>query len=40
MKLTENSMRVLERRYLRKDEYGRTIESPEEMLWRVAGRWL
>ncbi len=37
MKLTENSMRVLERRYLRKDEYGRTIESPEEMLWRVAG---
>lgn len=37
MKLTENSMCVLERRYLRKDEYGRTIESPEEMLWRVAG---
>lgn len=37
MRLSDNSMKVLERRYLRKDEYGRTIESPEEMLWRVAG---
>jgi len=36
MKLTENSMRVLERRYLRKDDLGRTIETPEDMLWRVA----
>jgi len=36
MKLSDNSMKVLERRYLRKDEYGRTIELPEDMLWRVA----
>jgi ribonucleoside-diphosphate reductase alpha chain len=34
--LTENSLRVLERRYLRKDKQGQVIETPEEMFHRVA----
>ena len=34
--LSENAIRVLERRYLRKDEQGRPIEKPEEMFRRVA----
>ncbi|MPZ23234.1 MAG: adenosylcobalamin-dependent ribonucleoside-diphosphate reductase [Dehalococcoidia bacterium] len=34
--LTDNSRVVLERRYLRKGEGGRIIETPEEMFWRVA----
>ncbi|HQE21527.1 MAG TPA: ribonucleotide reductase N-terminal alpha domain-containing protein [Thermosynergistes sp.] len=33
---TENAIRILERRYLRKDSQGRVCETPEEMLWRVA----
>jgi len=34
--LTENALRVLERRYLRKDKQGQVIETPEEMFRRVA----
>jgi ribonucleoside-diphosphate reductase alpha chain len=36
MKLTENAVKVLERRYLAKDENGKLIETPEEMFRRVA----
>ncbi len=35
-KLTPHALKILERRYLRKDAQGRVIESPEEMFWRVA----
>lgn len=35
-KLTENSLRVLESRYLRKDENGKIIETPQELFRRVA----
>jgi ribonucleoside-diphosphate reductase alpha chain len=35
-RLTENALRVLERRYLEKDSQGRVIETPEEMFRRVA----
>ena len=34
--LTENALRVLERRYLKKDKQGQVIETPEEMFRRVA----
>jgi ribonucleoside-diphosphate reductase alpha chain len=33
---TENARRVLEKRYLKKDSQGQVIETPEEMLHRVA----
>ena len=36
MGVTPNSRSVLEKRYLKKDNDGRIIETPEEMLWRVA----
>ena len=34
--ITDNSLRVLEKRYLRKDKQGNAIETPEEMFHRVA----
>ncbi len=34
--LTENALRVLERRYLKKDKQGQVIETPGEMFRRVA----
>ncbi|MEW6002971.1 MAG: adenosylcobalamin-dependent ribonucleoside-diphosphate reductase [Nitrospirota bacterium] len=36
MNLTENAMKVLQYRYLRKDETGKVIETHEEMFRRVA----
>ena len=36
MKLTENAVKVLEKRYLIKDKDGNVIETPEEMFRRVA----
>jgi len=37
IKLTRNARIVLEKRYLKKDEQGNVIESPEDMFRRVAG---
>ena len=37
LKLSENALKVLERRYLKKDETGRVIETPDELFRRVAG---
>ncbi|MFH1662329.1 MAG: vitamin B12-dependent ribonucleotide reductase [Chloroflexota bacterium] len=36
IKLTQNALHVLERRYLKKDKKGNIIETPEEMFRRVA----
>lgn len=36
VKLSDNAITVLERRYLLKDEKGNVIESPEEMFMRIA----
>ena len=37
LEISENSRRVLERRYLKKDVKGKIIETPKEMFRRVAG---
>ncbi len=34
--LSKNALRVLEKRYLKKDKQGKVVEAPEEMLRRVA----
>jgi len=34
--ITQNSLTVLEKRYLRKDPEGKVMEKPEELFWRVA----
>ncbi|HEV3029301.1 MAG TPA: adenosylcobalamin-dependent ribonucleoside-diphosphate reductase, partial [Planctomycetota bacterium] len=34
--LSPNAIAVLQKRYLLKDEHGRSAETPEELLWRVA----
>ena len=36
MKLTDNAIKVLEKRYLAKDEQGNIVETPEQMFRRVA----
>ena len=36
MDLTENSLRILQARYLKKDHEGNCVESPDEMFHRVA----
>jgi ribonucleoside-diphosphate reductase alpha chain len=36
MPLTENAVRILQARYLKKDDQGRCAESPEDMFHRVA----
>src|SRR2546428_9078434 len=34
--LSENAVRVLEKRYLKKDETGKVTEPPRELFWRVS----
>src|SRR3990167_3911901 len=36
VKLSENALKVLERRYLKKDKEGRVVETPDELFRRVA----
>jgi len=36
LKVSENALRILKKRYLKKDDTGNVIESPEEMFRRVA----
>lgn len=36
VKLSENALKVLERRYLKKDEHGRPLETADELFGRVA----
>ena len=36
LELSENALKVLERRYLSKDETGKVIETPDGMFLRVA----
>ncbi len=36
LKLSDNALKVLKRRYLKKDQFGNVVETPEEMFRRVA----
>jgi ribonucleoside-diphosphate reductase alpha chain len=36
LQLSENAITVLEKRYLIKDDEGKAIEEPEDLLWRVS----
>lgn len=36
LSLTPEALKILEKRYLKRDTQGKVIESPEEMFWRVA----
>ncbi len=36
VRLTENALRVLEKRYLKKDDRGNPTETPKDLFWRVA----
>ena len=36
VKLSENALKVLERRYLKKDAAGKAVEAPEDLFRRVA----
>ncbi|MEM4728997.1 MAG: vitamin B12-dependent ribonucleotide reductase [Thermoplasmata archaeon] len=36
MEVSPNGKAVLERRYLKRDNEGRVVETPEELVWRVA----
>jgi len=36
LRLSQNAITVLERRYLKRDKTGKVIETPEEMFRRVA----
>ena len=35
--LSENAIRILEKRYLKKDQTGNVIEAPKDLFKRVAG---
>jgi len=36
VRLSSNALTVLEKRYLKKDENGRVVETLEEMFWGMA----
>jgi ribonucleoside-diphosphate reductase alpha chain len=36
LNLSDSALQILKKRYLRKDETGEVIETPEEMFWRVS----